>query len=88
MRLLPENGMVLAERVSGGKSDAVENGVLFEREELPEYRVVAVADGAGQWSPGDVVVCASTGTKACLPGGRTLYLFDPKNIAAKVVPDA
>ena len=87
MRLLPENGMVLAERVSGGKSGAVENGVLFEREELPEYRVVAVADGAGQWSPGDVVICAATGTKAALPDGD-MYLFDPKNIAAKVVPDA
>lgn len=87
MKALPENGMVLAELLSGGKVQVVEGGVSFERETLSEYKIVAVSDENWPWRPGDVVICAATGTKVRLPNGD-MYLFDPKNIAAKVVPDA
>ena len=71
MKILPENGAVLAERVKDPSQDVEEGGVRYRKTALPLYKVIAVGGEGGEWRPGDVIVCESTGTEAKLPDGRT-----------------
>lgn len=82
MTVIPENGTVLCEVVEAAKRETTECGISYEKEGVPLYVVVSVSSGSS-FSPGDVVICNSTGTRLCLPG-KVQFLFKEENVVGKV----
>jgi hypothetical protein len=84
MTIVPENKTVLCECLVEDKRRAVADGVTYEKEELPVYKVLAKAPDADFAEVGDEVVCNSTGTRLNVPGKGVQYLFKEENIACKI----
>lgn len=83
MKVLPENGTVLCEQINETRHEDASSGFVYEKEELPVYRVVSAAPDAEAWKPGDEIVCDSTGTRLKTPEG-VKYLFKTENIAGRI----
>lgn len=84
MTIVPENGTVLCERLTAPKSQIERDGLIYEAENLPTYRIVSSSARVECFSVGDEIVCDSTGTKLDLPDGKVMYLFKTENIACKM----
>lgn len=86
MKLIPHNKNVICKCISSSEK-TTESGFVYKSNDVPLYEVVSLDPNAKDdidVNVGDVIRTNSSGTKAEVDG-MTYYIFNSKNILAKVV---
>lgn len=85
MIAIPHNNAVLCKQLNNSTNEDKKDGIVFQRENLPLYEVVAVGENVKkiQLDVGDVIVSNSQPTKFNLDG-TMFFLIHDDHIAGKV----
>ena len=85
MKVVPYSNAVLCKQLNSTFSSCVDNGIVFQKEQMPLYVVTAVGQNINKISPevGDVIVTDAQPTKINVDG-TMLFLIRDEYIAGKV----
>ncbi len=85
MKVVPHRNAVLCKQLNGTSSSCVDNGIFFQKEQMPLYVVTAVGQNVNKISlaVGDVIVTDAQPTKMNVDG-TMLFLIRDEYIAGKV----
>lgn len=85
MNIIPQNNNVLC-KLAISKQKTLDSGFTYESNDINQWQIVEISKNVEKdfkFSIGDIVLVSSTGTLVN-NDGKELYLFNAKNIVAKV----
>ncbi len=85
MTIAPHNNAVLCKQLNSSTDECVDNGIVFQKEQLPLYVVTAVGQNVKKISleVGDIIATDAQPTKMNVDG-TMLFLIRDDYIAGKV----